>query len=300
MINDEFIAEEIAVRLDVLLRNRYPEISRNEFKLHIAEGRVKVNNKRVSKSCIVKKGDIIKLLNIPQKKDKKVQPDNSRKIYVIYEDSDFVGVIKEPGIPSAPFKWDEKGTMLNFTLAKYPEVYLDGRKGIDGGLLYRLDTPASGILLFARSPESFNNYHKLLKQKRVIKTYFALVHGIIENEMVIDVPILFLRGREKKVYTKIPHQFKAAVRKKYRATTKVIPVESKGLYTLVKAIVHSATRHQLRAHLSHTGHPIIGDAIYGKKRSDSERLYLHLGIVRIENQKNTIKIKNLPEWKNLK
>lgn len=299
MISGKISVEKDGQRLDIYLRERFPSLSRNFLKKCLLNGLILVNGKQARKNFTLKKGDEICLNGIPEPGELVPLPDPSGHVEVIYEDEDFVAVNKNSGIACAPLSFNEKGTVINFLLSRYPEISLNGKFGLEGGLLYRLDRGASGILLFGRNEEAIEKFKRWSKEKKVLKTYTAIVKGRIDDEIKINLPIYFLHGREKKVYTKIPSSFSCRVRKKYDAETIVIPLRPGNEYTLINAIVYTATRHQIRAHLAHIGHPVKGDTVYGKDKGREDKIYLHLSMLKIDGEEKKLTINSPPPWQGI-
>ncbi len=270
------------VRLDVFVRDSVPGLSRSIIKKAIEKGLITVNGKKVPKGFILNRGDVVEINDLPLPETITPEPDETLNLKVYFQDHYFVAVEKPCGVPTLPLRWDEKGTVANYLARHYPEVMEVGRKGLEGGILHRLDVDTSGFILVARREEAFQKFHKWQREGKVRKKFLALVKGDLNDEVTIRVPVMFLHGREKKVYTSVPSSFSAKPRKVYPAVTHVIPLERKGENTLVIAEVCRAVRHQIRTHLANIGHPVVGDSIYGVSQKSREERMFHLHLLEMQ------------------
>jgi 23S rRNA pseudouridine1911/1915/1917 synthase len=140
-------------------------------------------------------------------------------------------------------------------------------------LLNRLDKETSGVMMFAKNEEFRKRAIKEFAQNRVYKEYVAIVEGKFIEELVIDQPILTIKG--KKAVSKIDSQ------KGKPAKTTIIPNLVEGNKSKVKVIIENGRTHQIRVHCQAAGYPIIGDAQYGKKVQQVNRMLLHSKVTRI-------------------
>ncbi|OPX27866.1 MAG: RNA pseudouridine synthase [Campylobacteraceae bacterium 4484_166] len=170
---------------------------------------------------------------------------------VIFEDDDILVVDK------APFQ----------TAAQVENLF---KRAI---LLNRLDKETSGVMLFAKNEKFQKKAIGEFKNKRVYKEYIAIVHGKVAQELVINKPISTTKGKTANSRVDI----------KYGKTAKttITPMFIEGNYSKIKVVIEDGRTHQIRVHLSHIGHPIVGDTIYGKKSSHTKRVMLHSKITKI-------------------
>jgi len=131
-------------------------------------------------------------------------------------------------------------------------------------LLHRLDKETSGLLILVKDEEFRLAAIEEFKAHRVYKEYVALVTGIISEEMVIDDPIKTVKGQKAR---------SSVSRHGQSAETVITPITVQGKKTKVQAVITTGRTHQIRVHLAHKGHPIIGDAQYGGKQHT--RMMLH-------------------------
>lgn len=198
-------------------------------------------------------------------------------IPVIFEDSDILVLNKPSGIVVHPFDFSAEETVLDFLREHCSEMFsiknkitLQDERTIPlGGIVHRLDRDTSGVLLIAKNQHAFDKLQKLFADRQVEKTYIALVHGIIETETFrIDAPL----GRSKKDYKQsaAPENPRGPLRE---AVTDVEVIKRKNDTTLVRLTPRTGRTHQLRAHMSSIGYPIVGDIAYGGK--ENRRIMLH-------------------------
>lgn len=133
-------------------------------------------------------------------------------------------------------------------------------------LLHRLDKETSGVMLLTKDEEFRLEAVEEFKQEKVYKEYIAWVNGIVSESVVIDKPILTVKG--KTAHSKIAQNGK-------RALTEVEPLEISGKRTKVKVLIHTGRTHQIRVHLSSIGHAVLGDKQYGGKEYSRIMLHAH-------------------------
>jgi 23S rRNA pseudouridine1911/1915/1917 synthase len=175
------------------------------------------------------------------------------------ERADLVVVSKPAGMPSVPLTPGERGTLVNALIARYPEMCAVGWAEREPGLVHRLDTQTSGLLVAARTPEAFQILLGALRQGALEKRYLAVVPsaGLAEQGSIEAAlhPDPSRRGRVRTAQENTGYQ---------RPAQTLFRVLSRGEYwALVEARASRAFRHQVRAHLASIGHPICGDALYG-------------------------------------
>ena len=132
-------------------------------------------------------------------------------------------------------------------------------------LLHRLDKETSGVLLLIKNREFQEKAIKEFKQQRVLKEYIAWVSGVVAESFEIDKPLLSIK-RNNKAFSKVADNGLEAI-------TLVEPLMVEGKFSKIKAIIKTGRTHQIRAHLSHEGYPIVGDSRYGGK--PHKRVMLH-------------------------
>ena len=254
-VNDEFEGK----RIDAYISSVDTQLSRTMIQKLIQEKNIKVNGKIVKASYKVVSGDEIEM-EIPEPKEINLKPQNI-PLDVIYEDNDIIVINKPKGMVVHPANGNPDGTVVNAVMA----LCKDSLSGIGGeirpGIVHRLDKNTSGIMIIAKNDKAHINLSEQLKNHEVKKTYIALVRGIInENEATIDMPISRSKNDRKKM---------AVNRDGKNAIThfKVLG-RYKNKYTLLKVNIETGRTHQIRVHLSHIGHPVIGDDVYSNGKNE--------------------------------
>jgi tRNA pseudouridine32 synthase/23S rRNA pseudouridine746 synthase len=188
---------------------------------------------------------------------------------ILYEDDDIIAVDKPAGVASIPERDRAKETVPSL---------LEKQLGLKAFIVHRLDKEVSGVMLFAKNPETHRYLNEEFFNRNVCKTYCALVHGALtEEKITIDKPIrLFGSGR----------MGIDEIRGK-RSLTRYEVIKRYDDRTLIHAYPLTGRRHQIRVHLYSIGHPIVGDLLYGDMAIQKKypRLMLHSESIRFKNSK---------------
>ena len=185
-----------------------------------------------------------------------VLPDQTIAVTVVHEDRDLVAIDKPAGIPSHPLRAGERGTAANAIVARFPECADASDDPREGGLGHRLDTPTSGVLLAARSPEIWRRLRAALGGAGCEKVYLAEVRGHPPDTGRITADI----GRSGRRGATVRTDGGRNPRPAQTAFTVLARGETTAL---VEARLHAGRPHQVRAHLASAGFPIVGDDRYG-------------------------------------
>jgi 23S rRNA pseudouridine1911/1915/1917 synthase len=201
---------------------------------------------------------------------------------VLYEDKDLLLVNKPAGwlvhgvYHKGEAKHDEE-TLVDWIAKKYPEVKDIGDVPAQrGGIVHRLDRETSGVMVIARTQESFAYLKKLFQTRDIHKTYRALVWGRVKADHgVIDKPISIIDGSVKRTVFKGKMSREAVT--EYRVIKRYATDDGRDKLTLVEVSPKTGRTHQIRVHFSSLGHSVVGDKLYGKKGSLAglERQFLH-------------------------
>ncbi len=261
-LEEEALAIRLSAELDghradeAVLRS-FPDFSRKEVKALFEAGRVRVDGRRVKKGDRVAGGAELRLA-APLLA---IAPDASLPLRVLFESADFVIVDKPAGLPTAPVVRSEPRSLAAALLARYPEMRGVGFRAREPGLVHRLDTETSGVVLAARHAAAFTAARELFEASRIEKRYLALTEPGISasGQLATWLGPHPADARRVQVYTEAPEAYAKHARTEYRV------VERGPRFWLVEVTVASAFRHQVRAHLAHLGYPIAGDAVYGGK-----------------------------------
>ncbi|MDO5015141.1 MAG: RluA family pseudouridine synthase [Clostridia bacterium] len=256
-------------RIDAYLSEKY-KISRNAVQKLILNGKVKLRGEQIPKNYKLKSTD--KFTDIEIEIDEEKQPEilpQDIPIEIIYED-EFLAVINKPrGMVTHPSTTGNfSNTLVNALLFKFGDNLSNYNGNERPGIVHRLDKDTSGGLIIAKDNETHKKLSQLFKEHKVLREYTAVVHGIIKEDCGrLEFPI----GRNPKDRKKM-----AVTEKNSKpAITDFTVVERYDDYTLVKLNLYTGRTHQIRVHMSKIGHPIVGDKVYGPKKSKSKILYLH-------------------------
>lgn len=258
------------IRLDKWLHDNLSGYSRVRVRELIGGGRVRVNGKRAKKGDHVDAGDVIEVQSLLAAEGPPAEP--SLELPVRFEDDELLVVEKPWGMPTHPLSPEETGTVVNFALAHVPGLRGAGGKALEPGLVHRLDAGTQGLVLLAKTAESFEFMRHEFKMRRVKKIYRALVRGEPKRKggeitvplgrhpsrpglMVAAEPGVKLRGRPLDALTR------------YRR------LESEGGVSLLELELVTGHMHQLRVHLAWLGHPLLGDDRYGDHADPGSRSF---------------------------
>ncbi len=264
------------VRLDRAL-SMLTGISRSEAATLITSGSVAVNG-RIDRprSHVLSEGDRLEAV-LESSVPVGVEPDPSVKVDVIAEDPSFLVIDKSADLIVHPGAGHRTGTMIGGLLARYPE--LEG-VGLESGghpdrpgVVHRLDRGTSGLLVVARTEEAYRSLVGQLSARDVDRWYLALVRGVVADERgVVDAPI----GRSLRSPTMM------AVSRDGRPARTAYEVvrrfEGTAPRTLLRCKLETGRTHQIRVHLQAIGHPVVGDARYGRlidAELGRDRFFLH-------------------------
>jgi 23S rRNA pseudouridine1911/1915/1917 synthase len=267
----EFTASQGGLRLDQFLAAQGLELTRSQLHRLIEEGQVQLNGRPARPSQRVKPGDRV-TLTIPPPRTLELAP-QAIPLTVVYQDAELLVVDKPAGLAVHPGPGHPDRTLVNALLALCPDL-----PGVGGavrpGIVHRLDKDTSGLMVVAKTDRSHHALSTQIKDRQVTKGYLALAVGVPDPPQgVVDAPI----ARDPR------HRQRMAVvvggreaRTRYRVLERLAgrSPSSEG-YSLLELYLETGRTHQIRVHLAYLGHPLLGDAVYGKASPLLGRQFLH-------------------------
>lgn len=254
-------AGEAGLRLDTALSRICPEVSRTAVQRLIREGLVSLRGRPAKAGVRVEEGMSIGF-TIPPATPSPLTPQDI-PLDILYEDDHLVVVNKPPGMVVHPAPGHAAGTLVNALLHHCPT--LSGIGGVQRpGIVHRLDKGTSGVMVATKNDAAHRRLAADFKARRVEKTYLALVWDNVPGETgSIELPI----GRDRKDRQKMSART-AAPRE---SLTEYRVLRRWGPFTLLEVFPRTGRTHQIRVHLAHAKHPIVGDPVYGR-RTEVKRL----------------------------
>lgn len=255
-------AEHAGKRLDRFLVDALPELSRARARALLEGGHVAVNGRRARKGDPLEAGAEVVVWGELPPRDFDPIPAPEGELVVRYEDASLVVVEKPAGMPTHPLRPDETGTLANLIIARFPETRGVGFHRREPGLLHRLDTDTSGLLIVARNAETFEALRELTRGEGITKRYLALVEGSVAADGTVEYPLVPHRKDPKRVEAVTEHVRLRAGTKTHPALTRYRVARRFEGFTLLEVELHAGYRHQVRVHLATVGHPLVADALY--------------------------------------
>jgi 23S rRNA pseudouridine1911/1915/1917 synthase len=271
-------SDEEEKRLDVFLSERL-SITRSKVKEIFDEGSVRIEGKIPKPSLRVKKGLVIEG-EIPEEKPLSLAPQDI-SLDILYEDEYLLAINKPKGMVVHPSFGHSEGTLVNAILGYLQKAghglwAMDDRNpselaplGVRPGIVHRLDKGTTGVILIAKDSKTQEMLSGFFKERVVQKTYRAIVEGVVRNnEGAISESI----GRHP-----VQRKKMAVVREGGRGSeTAYKTLQRLNGFTYIEAYPRTGRTHQIRVHLAHIGHPVVGDEAYGRSAKHSaDRPLLH-------------------------
>lgn len=243
-------------RLDAWLSRQLAEVSRSRIQQWIKDACVTVNGGPVKPNTSLKPDDLV-VVRPPPVREVALAPE-AIPLDILFEDRDVLVLNKPAGLVVHPAAGHEGGTLVNALLH-----HCDDLAGIGGelrpGIVHRLDKDTSGLMVVAKTEVAMAGLSRDFKERRVTKRYWALVRGVVQPES----------GRIETLIGRDPHHRKrmsARVDRGRTARSQYETIESLGEATLLNVLIETGRTHQIRVHMAHLGHPILGDNEYGRAR----------------------------------
>lgn len=251
--------EGAGLRTDVTVSTMEGIESRSQAKKLFSDSKILVNGKPVKPSHPLKSGDVLRI-EIPAPPEQHLIPYNI-PLDIIFEDDHVLVINKPSGLVVHPAAGHAQDTLVNALLAHHIQLS-EGSSPFRPGLVHRIDKDTSGLLVLAKDEKTHNSLARQFKNKTVHRKYVAIVFGKLKDPKG-SVESYISRHRED--------------RKKFVATdgqdgkwakTHYTVLEESSHLSLIELVLETGRTHQIRVHMSHIGHPIVGDETYhGKKRA---------------------------------
>lgn len=246
------LEQDAGLRLDTFLAKHFPQHSRSTFKKYIECGYVVVDGHVCIKARTVTQTHSNITITFPRPIQNFAVAEPIPLDFV-FEDNDLLVINKPRGLTVHPGAGQPNSTLLNGLLHHLPELDALPRAGI----VHRLDKDTTGLMVVAKTNTTYLQLTAALAQRTVKRHYLAIVDGILKQSQCINKPIARHRVHRQRM---------AVVATGKEAITHVQPLERLGPYTLVECRLETGRTHQIRVHLQAIGHPLLGDATYGKHR----------------------------------
>ena len=248
-------------RLDAFLARCAEGLSRSAAQKLIEEGAVKRNGKPGKKNDKLNTGDVIEY-EIPEAKPVDIVP-TEMKLDIVYEDEDLLVINKPKGLVVHPAAGHQDDTLVNGLM----HALGDDLSGINGelrpGIVHRIDKDTSGLLAVAKNDYAHIMLASQLKDHSMARTYEAIVCGSFrEDSGTVDAPIGRHPSDRKKMCVTERNS-------KHAVTHWEVVARYRG-YTHIRCRLETGRTHQIRVHMAHIGHPILGDLVYGRKKPELE------------------------------
>lgn len=248
---------DIGVRLDTFVANQMPDLTRSRVHQLIEQGHVLVSGRTEKPGYKTKVNNQIEVSVPASTPIDRVQAEEI-PIEIIYEDKDLAVINKSKGMVVHPAPGHHHGTLVNALLHRCNDL-----SGINGeirpGIVHRLDKDTSGAIIIAKNDQTHVALAQQIAKKSAQRIYWALVDGKMKNEtFTIDAPIARHPVHRKKM---------AIVQGGRNAVTHIEVLEQYEHYALIEARLETGRTHQIRVHMAHIGHPIVGDFVYGRKKN---------------------------------
>ncbi len=241
--------ESKGLRVDQGIAIENKQFSRSLIQKWIKDGLIKVNNKIVKSKNILLENDKITITPIENINTEYIDPENI-KIDIAYEDKHLIIINKKNDIICHPAAGNNNGTVANGMVHLFPELKNLPR----AGLIHRLDKNTTGLLIVARTIESYTALVKKMQERKISRQYIAYCHGLVMKNSLINQPISRHKTDRKKMAVNINGK---------EAITEYSVIENYKRNTKLKLKLLTGRTHQIRVHMQYIGFPLIGDQTYG-------------------------------------
>jgi len=261
----EVTAEEDGLRLDQYIAGRCMDLSRSYIQKLIKESRVTINkNIQTKTKTAVQESDIVNV-SLPDPKELEIKPQDI-PLDILYEDNDVLVVNKPKGMVVHPAPGHYEGTLVNAVLYHCR----DNLSGINGvlrpGIVHRIDKDTTGALIVCKNDKAHQKIADQLRAHTITRSYRAIVYNnFSEDEGMINAPIgRHPTNRKKRMVTE--KNSKEAI------THYKVLDHLNHKFNYIECRLETGRTHQIRVHMSHIGHPLLGDEVYGPVNSKFKNL----------------------------
>lgn len=263
-----FLSDKEGMRLDLYLSQK-TELSRAALQKLIEEGQVLVNEKKVKKNYKLSLGERI-ILSLPE--EEKILP-QEMNLEVLYEDGHLAVINKPPGLTVHPGSGQVQGTLVSGLLATgWPLSTLGGEER--PGIVHRLDKETSGLLIIAKDDKAHAYLQEELQERKIKRSYLALVHGIPKwTETTVE-------GYLER-HPRFPTEYRMSNQGRFSRSYFTL-LETLEDLALLSCDLDTGRTHQLRVHLKSIHHPVLGDQVYGPKKTKYKLKYHCLHAYRLQ------------------
>ncbi len=248
-LNATVADSQLGQRLDQALAELFPDYSRSRIKEWILDNRVQVNDKIINKPKEKMLGGEKIEVNALIEEDVRWEPQNI-PLNIVYEDDDILVINKPRDLVVHPGAGNPDGTVLNALLYRYPEIVNVPRAGI----VHRLDKDTTGLMVVAKTVPAQTHLVEALQRREITREYEAVATGRMTAGGLVNEPIS--RHPTKRTHMAVHPMGKPAVTH-YRV------MEHFRAHTRLRLRLETGRTHQIRVHMAHIHHPLIGDQLYG-------------------------------------
>lgn len=297
-----FTVTQLKMRLDKFLVEQLPTLSRSQIQRAIEAGAIKVNGQAVAESkFVVREKDRVEYnLEIRGKRQETSVTTISASVKALYDDRDLLIIDKPAGLSVHPGAGVKEESLSDILLKQFPEIEGVG-EAHRPGIVHRLDKDTSGVMLVAKTSAMYEYLKDAFVDRRVKKNYLALVLGVPDKAHgFIDAPLGKSKADFRKYTTKDMVEPKPSLTEYRVLEVLSVPKDSPWVAAtqgeslgrgrvdktaLISVDLHTGRTHQIRVHMASIGHPLMGDALYGGKKtriSNLSRQFLHARKIEIQ------------------
>ncbi|MCL2283097.1 MAG: RluA family pseudouridine synthase [Fibromonadales bacterium] len=257
------------MRLDKYLQSKYPEYSRTDLQKIIAEGKVLLNGKPLSKNFRVGADPSgcfdteIEILRMPEKKESFLEPEDI-PLNIIFEDEHLAVINKPRNMVMHPGNGISKGTLAAGLLWHFKNSLSKINGPLRPGILHRLDKDTPGLLVVAKTDLAHRELSSQLEERTLERTYRAIIWGVLrDREGTINAPIE--RDHRNRLKMAVQQNGKSAI-------TNYKTLETFSIASLAEFRLDTGRTHQIRVHLRYLGNPVVGDPLYDGREESAKRI----------------------------